>query len=73
MESRLDELLNKAVEGKLTREEALELKRMIKSKEKISISDDRFEKLIIFGVGAAMGYTINELLKDDDEREEKKK
>jgi len=65
--ARKDELLDKAVAGNLTREEAIELRDIIQKESSLQSMDQRIKMLIIFGVGAAAGYALPKLLELDEE------
>ncbi|MGQ9581995.1 MAG: hypothetical protein ACUVV6_00575 [Thermoplasmatota archaeon] len=60
--SRRDELLDKALAGHLTQEEARELKELIEREDSVRELDRRIRMLIAFGVGAAAGYALPRLL-----------
>lgn len=60
--SRMDELLDKALAGHLTQEEARELKEFIEREASVRELDQRIRMLIAFGVGVAAGYTLTGLL-----------
>lgn len=59
--TRRDELLDKAVAGNLTKEEAVELRSMVQAEKGLQGMDERLRMLIIFGVGAAAGYVLPKL------------
>jgi hypothetical protein len=64
--TRRDELLDKAVAGNLTKEEAVELRSMVQAEKGLEGMDERIRMLIIFGVGAAAGYALPKLLGLDE-------
>ncbi len=60
--SRRDELLDKAVAGELTKDEARELRELVQREASVRELDQRIKALIAFGVGAAAGYALPKLL-----------
>ncbi|MEM4729100.1 MAG: hypothetical protein QXH42_04990 [Thermoplasmata archaeon] len=63
--SRIDELLDKAVSGGITQEEARELKELIQKEASLKRMDERIKMLIAFGIGAAAGYALPRILELD--------
>ena len=60
--SRVDELLDKAVSGGITQEEAGELRELIKREAALRQVDERIKMLIAFGIGAAAGHALPRIL-----------